>query len=260
MEVRLNKYLADHGVASRRRCDELIADGKITVDGKVVTELGTRVHPEEQRVEYDGVVFKPKSLHHRYYLLNKPGGVVCTSEVREYRPRAIDLIRDPRKGRIFTVGRLDEKTTGLLILTNDGEFANRVMHPRFSVPKTYAVKLEGRISDGMLNKLRDGIHLSEGRTTGARILVKRRTDRRSDLIVTIREGKNREIRRIFAKVGFEVKQLHRQRIAEVTDRGLKIGSWRFMTPDEVKSLLRPQDEPAPPRRRKRPLTRRSRTA
>lgn len=259
MEIRLNKFLADNGVASRRRCDELIADGKVTVDGLVVTEMGLRVRPEEQRVEYDGVVFKSRTAYHRYYLLNKPGGVVCTNEERENRPRAIDLIRDPKKGRIFTVGRLDEKTTGLIILTNDGDFANRVMHPRFTVPKTYAVKLEGRISDGMLNKLRDGIHLSEGRTTGARIIVKRRTDRRTDLIVTITEGKNREIRRIFAKVGYEVKQLHRQRIAEITDRGLKIGSWRFMAPDEVNSLLNPHDGPAP-RRKKRPLTRRSRSA
>lgn len=110
--VRLNKYLADHGVASRRRCDELIAEGQVTVDGKTVTELGLKVDPTKQTVEIDGFVLKPKGLRRRYYLLNKPSGVVCTNEPRELRPRAVDLITDPRKGRIYTVGRLDEESKG----------------------------------------------------------------------------------------------------------------------------------------------------
>src|SRR5262245_2243658 len=151
--VRLNKFLADHGVASRRASDELIASGKVTVDGESVTELGLKVDPERQRVEIDGYVLKPADARKRYYLLNKPRGVVCTNEARETRPRAVDLVTDPRKGRIYTIGRLDEDSEGLILLTNDGEFANRIMHPRYGVPKTYLVKVRGEIDDAALQKV-----------------------------------------------------------------------------------------------------------
>jgi 23S rRNA pseudouridine2605 synthase len=136
--VRLNKYLADHGIASRRKCDELIAKGKVTVDGAICTELGTKIDPAAQEIDVDGVVLRPERTEPRYYLLHKPRGVVCTNERREARMRAIDLITDPSKGRIYTVGRLDEESTGLILLTNDGEFANRIAHPRYGVTKTYS--------------------------------------------------------------------------------------------------------------------------
>lgn len=241
--VRLNKYLADHGVASRRRCDELIAEGKVMIDGEVVTELGTKVDPDEQTVEMDGVVLRPDSVRRRYYLLNKPAGVVCTNEPREQRPRAVDLVTDRRKGRIYTVGRLDEDTVGLVLLTSDGEFANKVMHPRYGVTKTYLVKVQGRIDDEALAQVRQGMYLSDGRTAGARVLVQRRGPRVSTLLVTLREGKNREVRRIFARVGFKVLALRRTRIGALTDRGLKVGRWRELKRDEVRDLLAEADAP-----------------
>jgi len=248
--VRLNKFLADNGVASRRRCDELIAEGKVTIDGETVTALGTRVDPERQAVEIDGFVLKPGTTRRRYYLLNKPAGVVCTNEARELRPRAIDLITDPRKGRIYTVGRLDEESKGLILLTNDGAFAQRITHPSFGIEKTYLVRVLGRIDDAALQKIRHGIHLSEGRTAGARVIVEQRQRESSYLSVTIHEGMNREIRRAFARVGFKVTELKRVRIGALTDRGLKIGRWRELARNEVAALLvnAPPAAAAPARR------------
>ncbi|MDZ4774477.1 MAG: pseudouridine synthase [Planctomycetota bacterium] len=236
--VRLNKYLADHGVASRRKCDELIESGQVTVDGAPVNELGMKIDPDRQQVEIDGVYLKPKDARRRYYLLNKPSGVVCTNEPRETRPRAVDLVTDPAKGRIYTVGRLDEESKGLIILTNDGDFANKIMHPRYGIDKTYVVRVAGRIDDDTVQKIRDGVHLSEGRTSGARILVDRRTVDTSQLTLTIHEGMNREIRRVFARFGYKVVDLRRVRIGPLDDRGLKPGRWRELLNREVEALLK----------------------
>ncbi len=235
--VRLNKFLADHGVASRRRCDELIAAGKVTVDDVPVNELGLKIDPDKQVVEINGIILKPKDARRRYYVLNKPSGVVCTNEPRETRPRAVDLITDPYKGRVYTVGRLDEESKGLIIITNDGEFANRIMHPRYGIEKTYVVRVRGRIEDDAIMKIREGVHLSEGRTAGARILVDRRTHDSSQLTVTVHEGVNREIRRVFARVGYKVTDLRRIRIGPLSDAGLKPGRWRELLNSEVVSLL-----------------------
>ena len=242
VEVRLNKFLADCGVASRRGCDELIAEGKVLVDDVPVTALGTKVDPSTQKVEVDGRVLGQDNAARQYYLLNKPAGVVCTNEKRETRPRAIDLITDKHKGRIYTVGRLDEDSTGLILLTNDGEFAQQIAHPRYGVPKTYRVRVAGRIPDSALQKVREGIHLSEGKTAGARILVKRRTAKSSTLSVTLQEGKNREVRRVFARVGYKVLVLERTDIGPLTTRGLKAGKWRSLSRDEVEALLHITDE------------------
>ena len=235
--VRLNKFLADNGVASRRRSDELILEGKVLVDGEITTELGTKIDPRTQVVDVDGVILKSDPRERRYYILHKPAGVVCTNEVRETRPRAIDLITDPKKGRIFTVGRLDEESKGLLLLTSDGEFAERIAHPRFGVPKTYLVRVPGQITDDALQKIREGVHLAEGRTAGARVLVKRRGANGSTLEVTIQEGRNREVRRIFARVGFKVTSLTRTQIGPLGIRGLREGRWRALSRDEVEALL-----------------------
>ncbi len=240
--VRLNKYLADHGIASRRRCDELIEAGKVSVDGEPTRELGLRIDPQRQAVEIDGFVLKPETTRKRYYLLNKPAGVVCTNEVRETRPRAIDLITDRNKGRIYTVGRLDEESKGLILLTNDGEFANRVMHPRFGVEKTYVVKVAGKVEDEALQKIREGVHLSEGRTAGMRVLVTKRLRDTSTLTLTLREGINREIRRVFARVGYKVLDLRRTRIGPLTERGIKIGKWRELLRSEVEMLATGHNE------------------
>jgi 23S rRNA pseudouridine2605 synthase len=250
--VRLNKFLAERGVASRRKCDELIAEGQVTVDGETVTELGVRIDPTKARVEVGGVVLKPEGRR-RYYLLNKPKGVVCTNERREARPRAIDLVTDPDKGRIYTVGRLDEESEGLILLTSDGDFALRLAHPRYGVTKTYLVKLRGRIEAEALERVQRGVHLAEGRTSGARVKVIKRTSQFTLLEVTISEGKNREVRRIFAQVGAKVASLKRIRIGSLSDRRLKPGQWRPLLRAEVAELLgRTQDgEPsshAPPRK------------
>jgi 23S rRNA pseudouridine2605 synthase len=237
--VRLNKWLADQGVASRRKCDGLIAAGHVSVDGETVRELGTKIDPVASRVEVDGSPVGARPVRKKYYLLNKPRGVFCTSDVLENRPRAIDLIDDRDKGRIYTVGRLDEDTTGLLLLTNDGELANRVMHPRYGVPKTYLVKLPGFVPDDALQSVRQGVRLAEGVTGGARVVVLKRTEMHSQLEVTINEGVNREVRRIFAAVGHKVARLHRSRLGSLDDRGLKIGSWRPLRRDEIEALLDP---------------------
>jgi 23S rRNA pseudouridine2605 synthase len=235
--VRLNKYLASHGIASRRGCDELIAEGGVSIDDHIVTDLGIKVDPSTQRIEVDGVTLRPEGVRHRYYLLNKPSGVVCTNSERELRPRAVDLITDRDKGRVFTVGRLDEDTTGLILITNDGDFANRVMHPRYGIDKTYLVLVQGRIDDAAVAKIRDGVHLSDGRTSGARVLVQKRTATASKLVVTIKEGKNREVRRVFARTGYKVTDLKRIRVGHLTDRGLKPGSWRPLRRNEILELL-----------------------
>lgn len=240
--VRLNKYLADHGIASRRKCDELIVGGQVTIDGDVTTELGRKIDPTRHTVEIDGFILKPQGLRRRYYLLNKPSGVVCTNEPRETRPRAVDLITDARKGRIYTVGRLDEESKGLILLTNDGDFANRIMHPRYGVEKTYLVRVAGKIDDDALTKIREGVHLSEGRTAGARILVNKRLRDQSTLTLTLREGMNREIRRSFAHVGYKVIDLRRTRIGPLSERGIKIGRWRELTREEVAALLAGHNE------------------
>ena len=185
----------------------------------------------------DGVILKSDPRERRYYILHKPAGVVCTNEVRETRPRAVDLITDPKKGRIFTVGRLDEESKGLLLLTSDGEFAERIAHPRYGVPKTYLVRVPGQITDEAVQKIREGVYLSEGRTAGARVVVKRRTANGSILEVTIQEGRNREVRRIFVRVGYKVTSLTRTQIGPLGIRGLREGKWRALSREEVEALV-----------------------
>ena len=173
----------------------------------------------------------------RYYLLNKPKGVICTNDRHEARRRAIDLVGDPEAGRIYTVGRLDEESTGLILLTNDGELTNLIAHPRNEVPKTYLAKVRGRIDGVALEKLTRGVHLAEGKTSPIRVRVGKRTQQFSMLSVTLAEGKNREVRRVFAKVGFDVLSLRRTRIGNLSDRGLKEGQWRLLLREELRDLV-----------------------
>lgn len=242
--VRLNKFLADHGVASRRACDEMIAKGKILVDDLVVTELGVKIDPTTQKVMVDGVILPGTEDPRRYYLLHKPKGVVCTNDRRETRPKAIDLITDPTAGRIYTVGRLDEESRGLILLTNDGDFSHRISHPRYGVPKTYRVVVAGSLDDESLDKIRSGVHLSEGKTSGARVAIVKRAKLRSTALVTLREGMNREIRRVFARVGHKVLELTREDIGPLVLRGLKEGRFRRLSRQEVEALLEMSDEQA----------------
>jgi 23S rRNA pseudouridine2605 synthase len=246
--VRLNKYLADNGIASRRKADQLITAGEVMVDGKIVTTLGTKIDPFKQRVEVDGVVLKPEGVRHRYYLLNKPTGVVCTSDPREDRRRAIDMITDRKAGRIFTVGRLDEDSSGLILLTNDGDFANLVAHPRYEVPKLYKVVVRGRVEDEALSKARNGVRLSDCKASFESVILRKRGVRQTTLLVGLKEGRNRQIRRVFARLGHKVTDLARVRVGNLTDRGLKKGQWRPLLREEVeemRGIARGEIEPRP---------------
>ncbi|MBK8095827.1 MAG: rRNA pseudouridine synthase [Planctomycetes bacterium] len=233
-KVRLNRYLAMSGVCSRRAADEVIAGGRVEINGKTVTELGCRVDPKTDDVRVDGDRVRTEKLV--YVLLNKPKGVVCTNARHEQKTRVIDLLPEVR-GRLFTVGRLDMDSEGLILLTNDGQFALRMTHPRFGVPKTYAVLIRGRVEQESLRKARGGVWLAEGPTTGMEVRVERTWKDRTYLKVVLREGKNREIRRVFAKLGYNVISLKRQRIGELTLHGLKEGGWRFVQAHEIKQLL-----------------------
>ena len=222
------------GVCRRRAADELIERGSVEVNGKVVKELGFRVDPTTDKVAVDGEgVRQEKKV---YVLFNKPTNVVCTSARHEQKKRVIDFLPEV-KGRLFTVGRLDLDSEGLILLTNDGDFAQRLTHPRYGVPKTYQVVVRGRIGDKEIEKARGGIWLAEGPTQGMQIKVERASNDRSTIKVVLREGKNREIRRVFARLELPVLELKRVRIGDLSLYGLKTGEWRFLQLDEVKALL-----------------------
>jgi 23S rRNA pseudouridine2605 synthase len=240
--VRLNRYLALAGVCSRRAADEHIAGGRVSVNGEVVRELGTRIDPIHDEVRHDEQRIKPERPV--YVLFNKPKGVVCTNAPNEHRRRVVDYLEGLR-GRVFTVGRLDADSEGLILVTNDGRFAQRMTHPRYGVGKTYAVTVKGTLEAEDLERAQGGVWLSDGRTSGFRIAIERRGRDRTFLKVTLREGRNREIRRVFAKLGYGVLALKRTRIGDLTLHGLGKGRWRFLHPTEVEALLQRSEEESP---------------
>ena len=230
---RLQKVLAAAGVGSRRDCEELITQGRVSVDRQVVTELGTRVNPLEHEIRVDGEMLRqPQRL---YFVVNKPIGVVSTSDDPAGRERVIDLV--PTEERVFAVGRLDRSSEGLIIVTNDGEFANRITHPRYGVEKTYAVRVAGTADPKGLARLRKGVHLAEGFAKAQSITVKKKHGRSTDLIIVLDEGRNREIRRILARVGHKVLALKRVAIGPIKLADLPVGGWRRLMPAEVEQLL-----------------------
>jgi 23S rRNA pseudouridine2605 synthase len=242
---RLQKVLARAGVASRRHSEELIEQGRVKVNGRVVRELGMSVDPQTATIFVDD---EPIRRERRVYvLLHKPRGVVCTNFAGESKPRAIDLVRGVRE-RLFTVGRLDEHSDGLVILTNDGEFANHVAHPRYEMPKTYLARVAGALTDASLARLLKGVWLAEGKAVADSISVVRRGREETVVRITLREGRNREIRRVLAKVGHKVVRLKRVRIGSLTLRNLAPGQWRFLAKPEVAMLLKPGDGERRPRR------------
>ena len=226
--MRLNAYLARAGVASRRGADELIKAGRVTVNGEP-GQLNTFVQAAD-RVEVDGRGVAKQRLAH--LLLNKPAGVVTTASDPRGRPTVIDLV--PGEPRVVPVGRLDFETTGALLLTNDGPLAHRLAHPRYGVEKTYVVDVEGTPSDPVLQALRDGVELEDGRTAPARV----RRLRGGALELTIHEGRNRQVRRMLEAVGHPVTRLHRSVYAGLTLEGLEPGAWRELEPSEVERLRR----------------------
>lgn len=239
--VRLQKVLAESGVGSRRECEGFIADGRVTVDGDIVDELGTKVDPGAD-IRLDGERIRGAERH-VYYLLNKPRGVVCTNRDEQGgRPRAIDYIRGAGQ-RIYTIGRLDVDSEGVILLTNDGEFAFRVSHPSFGIPKVYLVQVRGQVAPEHVKTLERGVFLSDGRTSGFSVQIRRVQRGTTWLRVTLRQGKNREIRRAFAKLGYPVKALKRVRIGNLSSFNLPVGKSRALSPREVEGLLAMEHAP-----------------
>jgi pseudouridine synthase len=230
--MRLNSFLARAGVASRRRADELIREGRVRVNGEL-GQLNTVVGAKDV-VEVDGKRVERQRL--AYVLLNKPAGVVTTASDPQGRPTVVDLV--DCEVRVVPVGRLDADTSGALLLTNDGNLAHRLAHPRYGVPKVYDVDVEGSPSPAALDALRRGVELEDGRTAPAEVRIIRRGSRVSRLELTLHEGRKHQVKRMCEAVGHPVQSLHRRRYAGLRLVGLGPGQWRELTPEEVESLRR----------------------
>lgn len=225
---RLQKIIAQAGICSRREAENLILAGRVTVDGKIIRELGTKAN-QKQKIRVDGKIltFDTEKI---YILLNKPRGYVSTAHDERGRKTILDLI--DISGRLYPVGRLDLNSEGLILLTNDGDLTNSLIHPRFEVKKTYRAKISGVLTEEKLDLLRTGVELDDGLTAPAEIYM---LDK--DLVeITIHEGRNRQIRRMFAAIGCDVKRLRRIKFANLTLDGLKVGKWRKLTSAEIKTL------------------------
>jgi 23S rRNA pseudouridine2605 synthase len=225
---RLQKVLARVGIGSRRTSEELIAAGRVTVNGEVAV-LGRRVQTDTDRVEVDGVPIGVRAGL-VWYLLNKPRGVVTTASDPHAKRTVIDLV--PTEPRVFPVGRLDADTEGLLLLTNDGDLTHRLTHPSYGVEKEYVAEVDGAPTPASVRRLREGVDLEDGRTSPAKVAL----TPPSVLTITIHEGRNRQVRRMCDAVGHPVRRLVRTRIGPITDRSLKPGAWRPLTSDEVHAL------------------------
>lgn len=226
---RLQKVLAATGYGSRRVCEDLIAEGRVTVNGEVAI-LGRRVEVDNDLVEVDGapIGVRPELV---YYLLNKPIGVVTTARDTHRRPTVVELV--PTDPRVFSVGRLDVDTEGLLLMTNDGDLANRISHPSHGIEKEYLVEVDGgKVPAGALRRLRDGVELDDGLTAPARVSQ----PEPGILRLVIHEGRNRQVRRMCDAVGHPVSRLVRTRIGPLSDRSLRPGTWRELTTDEWRAL------------------------
>jgi 23S rRNA pseudouridine2605 synthase len=232
-QVRLNKFIANCGVCSRRDADDIIVSGAITVNGKVVKELGTKINPSD-KVQYKG---KPLSNEKKVYiLLNKPKGFVTTTKDPHAEKTVMDLIGHIGPERLFPVGRLDKSTTGLLMITNDGDLASRLSHPKYNKKKIYHVWLDKPVSKNDLVNLTEGIHLSEKEVASADVASFPDNEDKTQVGIEIHSGQNRVVRRMFESMGYRVKKLDRVYYAGLTKKNLPRGRWRFLTDHEVSTL------------------------
>lgn len=235
--IRLQKFLANSGVASRRKCEELILEGKVSVNGQIVKELGTKVNPDVDKVEYCGnlVSISNKFV---YILLNKPIGYVTTAKDQFDRDSVLDLVKV--KERVVPVGRLDMYTSGALILTNDGDFVYKVTHPKHEITKTYTVTVRGIIENDAVEKLKNGVEIEDYKTRPAKVKILKTNEEKniSRLEITIHEGKNRQVRKMCEAVGSKVVALHRSKIGDIGVKDLKLGTWRYLKDFEVKEILK----------------------
>lgn len=231
---RLHKFLAQAGLGSRRKCESLIQSGRVSIDGRRITKLGHMIDSTRDNVYCDGEFIKRQKKI--YFLLNKPRGYVCTNVANSKDPRAIDLLSHIEQ-RVYTVGRLDKESEGLIIITNDGELANLLSHPRYGIEKTYVVVVKGRVSDAAIRVLKRGIWISEGKALPARVKIVTRRHKHSTLEIVLREGKNREIRRILAKIDHPVISLKRIKIGPLKMHySLRVGKYRSLNKEEVERL------------------------
>ncbi len=230
--MRVQRLLASAGFGSRRQCEELIEAGRVEIDGQIITQLGTTVDPSTQKVKVDGVVLRKQKLV--YFAVNKPVGFVTTNRDPHGRPRVIDLV--PPDERVFPVGRLDRSSEGLILLTNDGELAQKLTHPKFGIRKVYRVTVAGKVDGETMKKMRQGIYIAEGfvKVEGAKVLKSR--GRATEMEIVLREGKNREIRRILARLGHKVQQLRRIAVGPLKLGDVPAGAYRAVTPQEVDKL------------------------
>ncbi|GAB4431626.1 MAG: pseudouridine synthase [bacterium] len=236
MKIRLQKILADAGIASRRKAEELIKEGRVTVNGVVITEMGVKASPTEDHIKVDGKLINPDTQKHVYFMLNKPKKVMCTVEDPEGRETVIDLVRNRIKERVWPVGRLDYHSEGLVILTNDGEMTLRLTHPRYKVAKVYEVKVKDIPSEEKLDKLRKGIYLEDGKTQPCEIEFVKKTRENSRFKVVLREGKKQQIRRMFMKIGHPVMKLKRIEYGPLKLGKLANADVRPLTEKEITDL------------------------
>ena len=238
-EIRLQKFMADSGIASRRKCEELILQGKVQVNGKTITELGTKINPEKDVVEFENKIINNENKKYVYILLNKPIGYVTTVKDQFGRDTVLDLVKV--KERIVPVGRLDMYTSGALILTNDGDFVNKVTHPSHEINKTYNVTVKGIVTDENVKALESGVIIDDNYKTKPAIVKILKIDKEkkiSRIQITIHEGKNRQIRKMCKAIDKNVLALHRAKIGELTVKNIPIGKWKFLNKNEMEKLIK----------------------
>lgn len=237
MEERLQKYLAECGIASRRKCEEYILQGKIKVNGKIVTQLGLKINEDIDKVQFEEKTVKKENSPKVYILLNKPIGYVTTTKEQFGREKVLDLIKTNK--RLVPVGRLDMYTSGALILTDDGDFVYKVTHPKHEIEKTYIATVHGEVSNEEIEKLKNGVKIEDYTTSKAKVkkiqynLEKNQTR----LVITIHEGKNRQVRKMCETIGKKVIALHRSKIGNIEVKDIPLGKWRYLTKQEVKGIL-----------------------
>ncbi len=235
-EIRLQKYLAECGIASRRKCEEYIEQGKVEVNGKIVIELGTKINPQKDQVKFEGKEVRENNKL-VYILLNKPIGYVTTTDEQFGRDKVLDLVKV--RERVVPVGRLDMYTSGALILTNDGDFVYKVTHPKHEITKTYTVTIKGIIKSEEVEKLREGVDIEGYITKPAKVKILK-TDTEKDisrLEIIIHEGKNRQVRRMCEAIGKRVIALHRSKIGNISVKDIELGKWRYLRKEEINKIL-----------------------
>ena len=233
--MRLAKYLAQAGIASRRHAEQLIKNGEITVNGQVVKEMGTQVEPGKDIIEYQGRAIGSAKPMMKYVLLNKPAGFICSVDDPQGRPTVMDLLKDINE-RIYPVGRLDYDTAGLLLLSNDGEFTNQMIHPRYEIKKKYEAWVSGQVSQAEISAMSQGLMLEDGMTAPAQVRLIAQDEKSSWLEIIIHEGRKRQVKRMCAAVGHPLLSLKRTGLAFLSLAGLEEGKYRFLSQQEVDML------------------------